>query len=154
MARYLEAKCRLCRREGEKLYLKGEKCYTAKCAMEKRPYPPGQHGQRRSRLTDYALQLREKQKIGLFTTDNTQWWLTIDLTKFDGRWGGEVAAAKYTNYLNPKNAVVYLNKINMGKLLQAGRLRKIAPNEQPEVRVELIEPFWEQENNTAERIDL
>ncbi|PCH83975.1 MAG: 30S ribosomal protein S4 [Piscirickettsiaceae bacterium] len=63
MAKYTDSKCRLCRREGEKLYLKGEKCYTAKCAMEKRPYPPGQHGQRRSRLTDYALQLREKQKL-------------------------------------------------------------------------------------------
>ena len=105
-------------------------------------------------VENYPYKLREKQKIGLFTTDNTQWWQTIDLTKFDGRWGGEVAAAKYTNYLNPKNAVVYLNKINMGKLLQAGRLRKIAPNEQPELRVELIEPFWEQKNNTAERIDL
>lgn len=63
MARYIGSKCRLCRREGEKLYLKGEKCYTAKCAMEKRAFPPGQHGQRRTRLTDYALQLREKQKL-------------------------------------------------------------------------------------------
>jgi len=63
MAKYTDSKCRLCRREGEKLYLKGEKCYTAKCAMEKRAYPPGQHGQRRTRLTDYALQLREKQKL-------------------------------------------------------------------------------------------
>ncbi|MEH6504479.1 MAG: 30S ribosomal protein S4 [Cycloclasticus sp.] len=63
MAKYTDSKCRLCRREGEKLFLKGEKCYTAKCAMEKRPYPPGQHGQRRTRLTDYALQLREKQKL-------------------------------------------------------------------------------------------
>jgi small subunit ribosomal protein S4 len=63
MAKYTDSKCRLCRREGEKLYLKGEKCYTAKCAMEKRAYPPGQHGQRRTRLTDYAIQLREKQKL-------------------------------------------------------------------------------------------
>lgn len=63
MAKYTDSKCRLCRREGEKLFLKGEKCYTAKCAMEKRPYPPGQHGQRRTRLSDYALQLREKQKL-------------------------------------------------------------------------------------------
>ena len=63
MAKYTDSKCRLCRREGEKLYLKGEKCYTAKCAMEKRAYPPGQHGQRRTRLSDYALQLREKQKL-------------------------------------------------------------------------------------------
>ena len=63
MAKYTDSKCRLCRREGEKLFLKGEKCYTGKCAIEKRPFPPGQHGQRRSRLSDYALQLREKQKL-------------------------------------------------------------------------------------------
>jgi small subunit ribosomal protein S4 len=53
----------LCRREGEKLFLKGEKCYTSKCAIESRAFPPGQHGQRRTRLSDYALQLREKQKL-------------------------------------------------------------------------------------------
>ena len=63
MARYIGPKCRICRREGSKLYLKGEKCYTAKCGMEKRAFPPGQHGQRRSRLSDYAVQLREKQKL-------------------------------------------------------------------------------------------
>ncbi len=63
MARYIGAKCRLCRREGEKLFLKGEKCYTSKCPIEHRPFPPGQHGQRRTRLSDYALQLRQKQKL-------------------------------------------------------------------------------------------
>ncbi|HHQ42977.1 MAG TPA: 30S ribosomal protein S4 [Chromatiales bacterium] len=63
MAKYTGAKCRLCRRQGTKLFLKGEKCYTAKCPIEKRPYAPGQHGQRRQRLSDYALQLREKQKL-------------------------------------------------------------------------------------------
>ena len=63
MAKYTGAKCRLCRRQGEKLFLKGEKCFTAKCAIEKRGFPPGQHGKRRTRLTDYALQLREKQKV-------------------------------------------------------------------------------------------
>ena len=63
MARYIGSKCRLCRREGEKLFLKGEKCYTSKCAIETRPFPPGQHGQRRTRLSDYARQLREKQKL-------------------------------------------------------------------------------------------
>jgi small subunit ribosomal protein S4 len=52
----------LCRREGEKLFLKGDRCYTDKCAVERRKYPPGQHGQRRRKLSDYALQLREKQK--------------------------------------------------------------------------------------------
>ncbi|MCP5141490.1 MAG: 30S ribosomal protein S4 [Chromatiales bacterium] len=63
MAKYVGAKCRQCRREGQKLFLKGEKCYTAKCAIESRPVPPGQHGQRRGRLSDYATQLREKQKL-------------------------------------------------------------------------------------------
>jgi len=63
VARYIGSKCRLCRREGEKLFLKGEKCYTSKCAIENRAFPPGQHGQRRSRLTDYGVQLREKQKM-------------------------------------------------------------------------------------------
>lgn len=63
MARYVGPRCRLCRREGSKLFLKGEKCHSSKCAMEKRPFPPGQHGQRRSRLSNYATQLREKQKL-------------------------------------------------------------------------------------------
>lgn len=63
MARYIGSKCRLCRREGEKLFLKGEKCHTAKCPIETRPFPPGQHGQKRARLSDYARQLREKQKL-------------------------------------------------------------------------------------------
>jgi len=64
MARNLDAKCRQCRREGEKLFLKGEKCFTDKCAIERRSYAPGQHGQRSGqRMSDYGKQLREKQKI-------------------------------------------------------------------------------------------
>ncbi len=63
MAKYVGSKCRQCRREGGKLFLKGEKCFTSKCPVESRPFPPGQHGQRRTRLSDYALQLREKQKL-------------------------------------------------------------------------------------------
>lgn len=63
MAKYTGPKCKLCRREGEKLFLKSEKCYTQKCPIETRPTPPGQHGQRRTRLSDYAIQLREKQKL-------------------------------------------------------------------------------------------
>ena len=63
MARYTDSKCRLCRREGGKLFLKGEKCFTEKCPVEKRAYAPGQHGQRRSRLSEYGTQLREKQKL-------------------------------------------------------------------------------------------
>ncbi len=64
MARYLDASCKLCRRERQKLFLKGTKCYTDKCPVERRGYPPGQHGQsRRSRISEYGLQLREKQKV-------------------------------------------------------------------------------------------
>lgn len=63
MARHTDSVCRLCRREGMKLFLKGDRCYSVKCAVEKRGYPPGEHGQRRSKPTDYALQLREKQKM-------------------------------------------------------------------------------------------
>ncbi len=62
MARYLGAACRLCRREGMKLFLKGERCYTEKCAVERKNYPPGQHGQGRQKNSNYGLQLREKQK--------------------------------------------------------------------------------------------
>lgn len=63
MARYIDSKCRQCRREGGKLFLKGEKCFTEKCPVDKRAYPPGQHGQQRSRMSDYGKQLREKQKL-------------------------------------------------------------------------------------------
>lgn len=64
MARYLDAKCRLCRREGEKLYIKGSKCYSDKCPIERRPFAPGMHGQnRRAKVSDYGVQLREKQKV-------------------------------------------------------------------------------------------
>ncbi|MBN2414216.1 30S ribosomal protein S4 [bacterium] len=65
MARYREAVCKLCRREGEKLFLKGERCQTAKCAFERKGYPPGQHGKNRRirKSTDYGVQLREKQRI-------------------------------------------------------------------------------------------
>ena len=63
MARYTGPVCRLCRREGGKLYLKGARCYTKKCAIERRPSPPGQHGVRRRKVSDYGVQLREKQKV-------------------------------------------------------------------------------------------
>ena len=62
MARYTEAVCRLCRRENQKLFLKGDRCYTDKCALERRAYAPGQHGQGRSKASEYGTQLREKQK--------------------------------------------------------------------------------------------
>jgi len=63
MARYRGSVCRLCRREGTKLFLKGDRCYSEKCAVDRRNYPPGQHGQGRTRFSDYGVQLREKQKV-------------------------------------------------------------------------------------------
>ena len=63
MARYREPLCRLCRRDGDKLYIKAERCFTDKCAMERRKYAPGLHGQKRVKFSDYALQLKEKQKV-------------------------------------------------------------------------------------------
>src|SRR4026209_1831270 len=63
MARYTASVCRLCRREGAKLFLKGSRCYTKKCSFERRPTPPGQHGVRRRKVGEYGLQLREKQKV-------------------------------------------------------------------------------------------
>ncbi len=63
MARYTESKCRICRREATKLFLKGDRCYTDKCAFERRAYPPGEHGRARKKFSDYAIQLREKQKV-------------------------------------------------------------------------------------------
>ena len=63
MARYTESVCRICRREGAKLFLKGLRCYSKKCAFERRPSPPGQHGVRRRKVGEYGLQLREKQKV-------------------------------------------------------------------------------------------
>ena len=63
MARYRDSVCRLCRREAQKLFLKGDRCYSEKCGVEKRNYPPGQHGHGRPRFSDYGVQLREKQKV-------------------------------------------------------------------------------------------
>ena len=63
MARYTESVCRMCRREGVKLFLKGDRCFSAKCALNKRPTPPGQHGASRKKVSEYGMQLREKQKM-------------------------------------------------------------------------------------------
>ncbi len=63
MSRYIGPVCRMCRRAGEKLYFKGDRCYTEKCGIERRKYPPGQHGQGRGKLSDYGVQLMEKQKV-------------------------------------------------------------------------------------------
>lgn len=66
MARYKDEQCRICRREGQKLFLKGERCYTDKCSISRRNYAPGQHGQKRAKLSEYGTQLREKQKTKMY----------------------------------------------------------------------------------------
>ena len=90
MARYIDANCKLCRRERQKLFLKGTKCFTEKCPLEKRNYAPGQHGQsRRTRISEYGVQLREKQKIrrmyGLLETQFRNYFERA--TKQSGRTG-------------------------------------------------------------------
>jgi small subunit ribosomal protein S4 len=92
MARYLGPVCKLCRREGGKLYLKGERCFTEKCAVSRRPYPPGQHGQARIKLSEYGLRLREKQKMrriyGLLEKQFSGYY--VQATHLKGRTGEEM----------------------------------------------------------------
>ena len=79
MARYTDSSCKLCRREGMKLFLKGDRCYSEKCAMNKRAYPPGQHGQGRKKSSDYGDQLREKQKVKrIYGLIETQFYNTFE----------------------------------------------------------------------------
>ncbi len=92
MARYIGPVCRLCRREGMKLYLKGERCYSDKCSVTRRAYPPGQHGQGRIKLSEYAVRLREKQKVrriyGVLERQFRRYYL--DATHRKGRTGEEM----------------------------------------------------------------
>lgn len=85
MAKYNDSKCRICRREGGKLFLKGDRCYTDKCAFDRRPYAPGQHGRGRKKNSDYAVQLREKQKVrrmyGLLEKQFHSYFVKADMTK-------------------------------------------------------------------------
>lgn len=85
MAKYTDSKCRLCRREGAKLFLKGERCYKATCAFEKRPVAPGQHGADRKKVSEYGLQLREKQKCkriyGVLENQFRKYYETADRMK-------------------------------------------------------------------------
>src|SRR5258708_24261767 len=92
MARYIGPVCRLCRREGMKLFLKGERCYSEKCSYTRRPYPPGQHGQGRIKLSEYAVRLREKQKVrriyGVLERQFQKYY--FDATRRKGRTGEEM----------------------------------------------------------------
>ena len=90
----------------------------------------------------YPYKLKEKYKIDRFTTDDPYWWEDINTEEFNALWGGEVAAAKYTAYLNPKHATLYIKKENMRDFLKVARLRKVEPHERPNMHIDLIEPFW------------
>ncbi|MBL8602003.1 MAG: 30S ribosomal protein S4 [Myxococcales bacterium] len=85
MARYIGPVCKLCRREAAKLFLKGDRCHTEKCAFDRRPYPPGQHGQARVKFSEYGLRLREKQKVrniyGVLEKQFRNYFATADHTK-------------------------------------------------------------------------
>ena len=85
MAKYNDSKCRLCRREGSKLMLKGDRCFTDKCAFDRRPYAPGQHGRARKKVSDYATQLREKQKVrriyGVLEAQFHNYFVKADMAK-------------------------------------------------------------------------
>ena len=102
----------------------------------------------------YPHKLKAKQRIGTFTTDDPVWWKAVDLNKIGALWGGEIAAAHYTRYLRPKDAVVYLNRKRMANFLKTARLRAIAQNEQAALRVDLIEPFWREENDKGKTAGL
>ena len=90
----------------------------------------------------YPHKLREKHYIGTFTTDNPLWWQSFKPDEFDGLWEGEVAAAEYTHYLNPKNAIVYISRNSMAGLMKAAKLRKVKPHEYTDFEIKLFEPFW------------
>jgi len=100
----------------------------------------------------YPYKLKEKYTIDRFTTDDPFWWEGINAEKFNALWGGEIAAAKMTDYLNPKHATVYIKKENMRDFLKVTRLRKADPHGRPNMHIDLIEPFWNikarGENNT------
>ena len=96
-------------------------------------------------VEEYPYKLKEKYKIERFTTDDPYWWTGVKPENFDALWGGEIATAKYTDYLNPKHAMVYITKEDMQGFLKVARLRKPEPHERPNVQIDLIEPFWNRE---------
>lgn len=118
----------------------------------------GRHNKRRlegfKQLLDkwaaaYPHTLRAKHQLGTFTTANdgwttanNDWWRALAPQQLGAVWGGEIAAAEYTHYLNPKDGVVYIKAGHVPGFLKAARLRKVQPGEMPDIRIELFEPFW------------
>jgi len=119
MARYIGAVCKLCRREGMKLFLKGERCYTEKCAYTRRPYPPGQHGQGRIKLSEYAVRLREKQKVrriyGVLERQFRAYY--FDATRRKGRTGEEMLGLLETRLDNVVHRLGFASSRNEARQL-------------------------------------
>lgn len=99
----------------------------------------------------YPHKLRDKHRLGTFTTDNPNWWREIQPDEFQAAWGGEIAAGEYTGYLNAKDAVVYISKAQMTDFLKYARLKKVATDEKAGLKIDMIEPFWKQESETVRR---
>ena len=119
MARYIGPVCKLCRREGMKLFLKGERCYTDKCAVTRRPYPPGQHGQGRIKLTEYAVRLREKQKTrriyGVLERQFRDYY--FDATRLKGRTGEQMLGLIESRLDNVVHRLGFASSRNEGRQL-------------------------------------
>lgn len=119
MARYIGPVCKLCRREGMKLFLKGERCYTDKCAVTRRPYPPGQHGQGRIKLTEYAVRLREKQKTrriyGVLERQFREYY--FDATRRKGRTGEQMLGLIESRLDNVVHRLGFASSRNEGRQL-------------------------------------
>lgn len=96
----------------------------------------------------YPHKLRDKHRLGTFTTDNPEWWRGIQPDNFQAAWGGEIAAGEYTGYLNAKDAVVYISKARMTDFLKHARLKKAAPDGKADLKIDLIEPFWKEGRGT------
>jgi small subunit ribosomal protein S4 len=175
MARYIGSKCRLCRREGSKLFLKGEKCYTSKCAIENRPFPPGQHGQRRTRLSEYAGQLREKQKVrriygvleGQFrsyykeadrrkgsTGENLLQLLESRLDNVVFRMGFGVSRTEARQLVRHNGITINGNKVNIPSYqVKAGDVVAVADKAKEQLRVKASVDF-SQQHGVAEWLDV
>lgn len=99
----------------------------------------------------YPTMLVNKYRLGTFTTDNPNWWREIQLDEFQAVWGGEMAAGEYTDYLNAKDAVVYISKARMNDFLKYAQLRKALPDKKVDFKIDLVEPFWVAGSETVGR---
>lgn len=160
MARYTDASCRLCRREGQKLFLKGARCYTDKCAIARRAYAPGQHGQARKKQSEYGLQLREKQKAKRFygvlegqfrtyyeeasrkkgiTGENLLFILESRLDNIVYRLGLATSRAEARQFVTHEHFRVNGKKVNVPSyLVKVGDVISVAQNSKESVRFEQI----------------